>query len=226
MHIYSICVCSFFHNICCRRKVTYGQAQSGNVWRRQTAKRSIPCPLCPATTQWVSRHLRQCHKLSNENVQRVLGLSDEYRRNGAASQQSRQKCPVAGSGAYVIRMDLHLRRKHQSMRNCPETLGQKIVPRSTNNGADDNHTGSAVGIFASRCPELDILPMSDIVLTETETLASGSSDNLSTLAAATTSELSWMTAPLSLFIQALTKMSNKLSIYSKDIWRVLTVDQK
>jgi len=109
--------------VCGRKSVTYGMSKSGRVWKRQAQKRSIPCPMCHAATQWPSRHLRQCHKLSNDVIQQPLTSTDNYRRRDAGRQQSRIKCPIAGCSAFVVRLSSHMKSKHKSVAYT-RTLGR------------------------------------------------------------------------------------------------------
>lgn len=127
-----------------RKPVTYGKSKSGKVWKRQAQKRSIPCPMCHAATQWPARHLRQCHKLSNDVIQQLLTSTDDYRRRGAGQQQSRKKCPIAGCSAFVVRLSSHIKAKHISV-VYTRTLGRNtggLSPAVSQPTADDVETDS------------------------------------------------------------------------------------
>ena len=86
----------------------------GCTWKRRQIKRQIPCPLCDAKVQWVSRHLRTCHKLSAKQVRQQLTSSEVYRRRDTGSHHQRVCCPVPGCGVAVVRFASHIRNKHRS----------------------------------------------------------------------------------------------------------------
>jgi len=102
-----------FAYIRCRQGVVYGKSKSGKVWKRRAQKRNIPCPLCPASSQCISRHLRHCHKLSSAEASIALASTSSYRQRGSGSQQPRVQCPVIGCGVSVVRLSSHLKLKHK-----------------------------------------------------------------------------------------------------------------
>jgi len=77
-------------------------------------KRPIQCPLCPASTQWLSRHLRQRHKLSQEQIDAVIMNCDDYLRRNTTNRKPKLPCPVAGCRMRVTHIGNHLRRKHKT----------------------------------------------------------------------------------------------------------------
>ena len=88
--------------------------KSGKLWRRKNAKQAIPCPLCPAKTQWVTRHLLQAHKIQKDEAKILLSTSSSYRQKNSTKLKPRQQCPVNGCSQHVIRLSDHLRRKHNT----------------------------------------------------------------------------------------------------------------
>ena len=150
--------------VCGRKPVTYGMSKSGRVWKRQAEKRSIPCPVCHAATQWPSRHLRQCHKLSNDVIQQLLTSTDNYRRRDAGRQQPRMKCPIAGCSACVVRLSSHIKYKHKSVaytrtiRRNTKTLSPAVIRPPANDTATDSCSLDSI----SQSPDI-VPPSPDIV---------------------------------------------------------------
>ena len=101
--------------ICAYRKVEeYKVSRNGKKYQRKAVKRPIKCPLCPSSTQWLTRHLRQCHALKQEQIDAALTNCDDYRRRTATNRKPRLPCPVAGCYTRVTHVGNHLRRKHRT----------------------------------------------------------------------------------------------------------------
>jgi hypothetical protein len=94
----------------------YGVSKSGKVWKRRPVKRRIQCPLCPPSTQWISRHIRQCHKLSSAEAQAILSAGNDYRRRTGTRHLERVPCPVLGCPAVLSRLKVHMRHKHSNVK--------------------------------------------------------------------------------------------------------------
>jgi len=105
-------VCVF---VCLHRKIdNYKVSTRGKQYKRRATKRQILCPLCHASTQWLSRHLRQRHKLEKLQIDAVLLNYDDYRRRTTVNRRPKLPCPFPGCSMCVTHIGNHLRRNHHT----------------------------------------------------------------------------------------------------------------
>ena len=97
-----------------RKVEAYKVSSNGIRYKRKSVKRGIRCPLCPSSTQWITRHLKQVHKLQSGEVKTLLEDCDTYRRRKVDNLKPRIACPVAGCIARVTHVGNHLRRVHKT----------------------------------------------------------------------------------------------------------------
>jgi len=88
------------------------------VTKRPEVVRRIPCPvpLCQASLQKLKRHIKRVHKLTSDEADNYLANSKDYRSRGGdvARGVPRQRCPMAGCTAFVIKLNDHLHSKHKT----------------------------------------------------------------------------------------------------------------
>ena len=87
----------FFMGISCvfvRKTEEYKVSKTGNLYKRKSVKRKIRCPLCPSSTQRLTRHLWDVHKLNSDNIRQLLASTDSYRRCKPDCWKKRVPCPV------------------------------------------------------------------------------------------------------------------------------------
>lgn len=77
-------------------------------------KRQVPCPLCPARSFWILRHLRCVHNIGKNDAQFILNSTDYYKKKSAGARDPKVSCPIAGCVALVTRINDHLRRIHHT----------------------------------------------------------------------------------------------------------------
>jgi len=99
-----------------RRKLnSYRVSSSLKPYKRKAVKRPIPCPLCARSSQWLSRHLRQTHRLTQDRIDALLADCDDYRRRTTtANRRPKLPCPVSGCQARITHVGNHLRNKHNT----------------------------------------------------------------------------------------------------------------
>ena len=120
-----------------RKTEEYRVSKTGKTYRRKSVKRKIRCPLCPSSTQWLSRHLRDVHKLNSDDTSRLLASTDSYRRRKPDCWKKRVPCPFPECMTRITCISGHLRRVHETtltaLRLQARAASPDIVPPSPRN---------------------------------------------------------------------------------------------